>query len=266
MINNFIVNDIENFAMIPIKAGEKRKIVNRYMYGIVFSPHGKSIYIQNGKSYINDNKHVLLLPYGGNYIIECETGDICPLINFECDGNFSQILSFEIDDSKKLLEKFDKFEKSYIFRRYDVYFSAMAYVYEILSKLMKYESHEEIKTPQIMRVARRFIEENYASPNLNNDMIAENINVSTVYFRKIFTQVYGKPPMKYISDMRIRKAKLLLREQIMSIEEVSNMVGYANVYSFSRAFKKSVMCSPSAYKKRCLRLEDNFCGKSIIQN
>ena len=46
---------------------------------------------------------------------------------------------------------------------------------------------------------------------LTNDALADESGLSTVYFRKLFKQVYGISPMQYASDFRIAKAKEMLQ-------------------------------------------------------
>jgi len=66
---------------------------------------------------------------------------------------------------------------------------------------------------------------------------------------KIFRESTGQSPMEYYMNLRIKEAKKLLREKNYSVTEVSDMLGYSSIHIFSRAFKKAVGKSPTAYVK-----------------
>ena len=50
-------------------------------------------------------------------------------------------------------------------------------------------------------------------------------------------------------DLKIKEAKKLIRENNYSISQISDMLGYSSIHIFSRAFKKAVGLSPTAYRK-----------------
>lgn len=249
IFKNMTITDIESFMSIPIKSGDYRKIVKRYASGIVFSPCGISKYYHGDKVYISDNTHVLFLPEDGTYTIECIEGDICPLINFRCNYKYAEIKAFSTKDSKKLIEKFVNFEKKWTFYKADNYYDGMAFIYGILAELSLENPERELEVPEILKKALNIIETNYNISDLSNDMIAKEIRISTVYFRKLFKKYYGKSPMKYLGETRIQQAMFLLKEQILNMQEISYAVGFTSLYSFSRAFKTSTGYSPSQYKK-----------------
>lgn len=66
---------------------------------------------------------------------------------------------------------------------------------------------------------------------------------------KIFRESMGMSPMDYYSDLKINHAKKLIREKNHSVSEIADMLGYSTIHTFSRAFKKSVGLSPTAYAK-----------------
>ena len=51
-----------------------------------------------------------------------------------------------------------------------------------------------------------------------------------------------------LSESRQEKAKALLKENKLSIQEISNLLGYADISHFSRAFKKWTNMTPSNYR------------------
>lgn len=85
---------------------------------------------------------------------------------------------------------------------------------------------------------------------LSNDALAEISGCSTVYFRKLFTEVYGSSPISYLHTLRTEKAKELLCSNCGSVGAVALAVGYKNIYDFSRAFKRRTGMSPTEFVKK----------------
>ena len=73
--------------------------------------------------------------------------------------------------------------------------------------------------------------------------------MSTVYFRKLFTEAYGMPPMRYVRQKRIEKAQNLLENGFTNISEIADSVGFNSIYHFSKTFKQLIGTSPSNYSR-----------------
>ena len=69
---------------------------------------------------------------------------------------------------------------------------------------------------------------------------------------KIFRESMGQSPMEYYTALKIKEAKRLIREGNYSVSQISDVLGYSSVHIFSRAFKKAVGLSPTAYAKSIL--------------
>ena len=70
------------------------------------------------------------------------------------------------------------------------------------------------------------------------ETLCENANISRTYFNKIFKETYNTTPIKYINDIRINKAKLLLKSGNYSNEEIAFLCGFNDVKYFYVIFKK----------------------------
>ena len=62
--------------------------------------------------------------------------------------------------------------------------------------------------------------------------------------------MYGTTPIKYINNLRMKKAKELLANSDMSISEISELVGFQSIHYFSRNFKEREGCAPLAYRRK----------------
>ncbi|MFC4778778.1 AraC family transcriptional regulator [Paenibacillus sp. GCM10023252] len=99
----------------------------------------------------------------------------------------------------------------------------------------------------------RYIEDNYADPNLNVTTIGLHYNLKPTYLSKLFKDHTGEALLDCINRRRMDAAKLLLQaERSKSIGDISQEVGYGDVNSFIRAFKRYEGITPGKYKETLL--------------
>ena len=94
-----------------------------------------------------------------------------------------------------------------------------------------------------------YIEENYMH-RLTLASISANVNLSSSYLCRVFKSEVGISITSYLNNLRIRKAATLIKEQTLSLTEISAMVGIDDQLYFSRLFKKCMGISPSEYGKK----------------
>jgi AraC-like DNA-binding protein len=96
--------------------------------------------------------------------------------------------------------------------------------------------------------AKLFIDEHFAEP-IDLDAIADEAHFSKFHFIRLFRTIYAKTPHHYLTQVRIDKAKLLLREHT-SVTQVCFLVGFDSVTTFTGLFKKLVGSTPSAFQQQ----------------
>lgn len=95
--------------------------------------------------------------------------------------------------------------------------------------------------------------ENYIKLNLKKELKIAKLSVlagmNTSMFKKCFKQCYGTTVFKYITALRIEKAKTLIQQKSYTISQASYEVGYKNAQHFTVAFKKNTGYLPRELKK-----------------
>ncbi len=108
--------------------------------------------------------------------------------------------------------------------------------------LPKSDNVPDIKNDDV----RRYIDEHYMQKiSLDNICFLFNTNKTTIC--KDFKNQYGTTVFNYINSLKIKEAKRLLRENKLSITEISDKTGFSSIHYFCRMFKKFENCSPSEY-------------------
>ncbi|MBO9609970.1 MAG: response regulator [Paenibacillaceae bacterium] len=102
----------------------------------------------------------------------------------------------------------------------------------------------------VIRRARDYIEGRYADPDLSLAAIAGHLFLTPAYFSKLYKDETGESYIEFVTDMRLREAKRLLRETNVKIVKVGEAVGYRNAQYFCTLFKRSVGVSPADYRQR----------------
>ena len=92
--------------------------------------------------------------------------------------------------------------------------------------------------------AIRFIENNYHK-SLKIGEVANYIGISEKHFCRKFVRYLGISPQKYLINVRMEKARELLRTTDFQIKEVACSVGYSSQLTFSAMYKKHYGRSPS---------------------
>ncbi|MDU8645277.1 AraC family transcriptional regulator [Pseudomonas syringae group sp. 26L6] len=78
--------------------------------------------------------------------------------------------------------------------------------------------------------------------------LAHEARHSRSVFAQRFLEATGKPPLQYLTELRMRLAFHSLSREQHSVEAVANQLGYGSLAAFSRAFKRTVGISPGAVR------------------
>lgn len=91
-------------------------------------------------------------------------------------------------------------------------------------------------------------------------LTVEDICLKTAYGRaylfRIFKEKTGKTIMEYYLELKIERAKQLLRENELSVKEISEVLAFNEPNYFTKTFKRITGLTPTAYKRRCIELND----------
>ena len=118
---------------------------------------------------------------------------------------------------------------------------------------MKSSSSE--RTRQIAARIKNYIDESLTQ-DISLVSISEYVNYSPTYVSKVFRQYYGTSYIDYVNSSRVKLSQeLLLAEEELSVKEIGFRVGFNNLQSFFRIFKKYTGMTPLQYRERDPRQE-----------
>ncbi len=105
------------------------------------------------------------------------------------------------------------------------------------------------RNSDIVELAKRYIREHYDNEDLSLNLVASQVNVSPNHLSAMFSQKTGHTFIRYLTDVRMNKAKELLKCSNMRSNEISEAVGYKDPHYFSHLFKKNQGCTPMQYRE-----------------
>jgi len=119
----------------------------------------------------------------------------------------------------------------------------MGEFYEDLINYLRKDQEEEQVIDRIMACLKKY----YRKDMFFEDMAAE-LGISYSYMRKIVKEKTGKSVIDTINLIRIQEAKSLLLDEKLKCEDIAKMVGYRNIQSLKRYFKKFEGLNPLEYR------------------
>lgn len=114
--------------------------------------------------------------------------------------------------------------------------------------MLKFRREDQPGGSLIMNRILEYISRNY-DKQLRLEEVAEQVFITPAYLGIIFQKETGKNFTAYLTELRMEKAKELLLDVRININEITYKVGYNNVRYFSRTFKEYVGITPKEYRR-----------------
>ncbi len=118
----------------------------------------------------------------------------------------------------------------------------------IISCLEKVIEDKKQMDTKPIREAKQFIQSNYMKP-ITLDEVSYKVGFNSTYFSSLFKKETGYTFLEYLSEIRINKAKDLLKETNHSVAVICEQVGYSDIKHFTKIFTKHTNLKPNEYRK-----------------
>lgn len=161
--------------------------------------------------------------------------DICNRIVLELDHefHFNKILDINLlqslNDKKTLTDMLN-------------------FINNLLKHVSRQYGSNDARENNYCELAKKYLEENYMR-DMNIIDVADQLDISYSYLSKIFRIKTGVTLTDYLNNVRIEKSKLFLATTFLTLNEIAEKVGYNNVQSYQRFFKKYLNITPGDYRK-----------------
>lgn len=114
-----------------------------------------------------------------------------------------------------------------------------------VNKLPQVQNDENVKDDRLITMLN-YIQTNYQTVTLED--MANEFHLSTPYISKYIKDKSGKTFGEHVTQIRLKRAKTLLKNGNMTVENISYAIGYPNAEHFIRVFKKTFNMTPIQYR------------------
>lgn len=130
----------------------------------------------------------------------------------------------------------------------ELFFEMCAILAEESSESLTVRAEFKDKNERLVEKIKTFVRDNiYESPSVAS--IAMEFSLSERQIRRIFEKHTSKTLSEFLKEEIFLVAQKLMVEEKMSLQEIATTLGYADVFTFSKAFKRHVGISPGAFRK-----------------
>jgi len=215
---------------------------------------GSGILTTNGADIVMKKNHAYLIPANVKFDYRCEDTLVKLFLHFNVLGvdgldilrNLQEIHACPISE--------DEMANIVAFYQKTTYADSLAFrhiLYGILARILgTYPAalmENKAYSPMISK-AMYYIQSNL-SYKLSCKTIADELFVAEVTLRQRFKKETGQTPRQYIEDLILFKAKLYLKTSNLTINQISNLLGFYDQFYFSRRFVLRYEISPKEYRK-----------------
>lgn len=253
MDDRFTVTDIKR--VILVGKDEYREAVISFMNNkacsneLIFHLSGESTVFFNGKQLDVTKDCIRFLPQGEihEYIVKRKERGECIDIFFDTDVPITnEAFVLKVKQSEKIKNLFKRIFVVWVAKDAGYYFECISIIYKIFAELQK-KNYIPEKQYLSIRPAIEYIEKHFLDKKITADELTSCCTISYPYIKKLFIKNFGMPPIKYSIQLKINYACDLLRSDLYTITQISEICGYSDIYFFSRQFKVYMGISPTAF-------------------
>ena len=239
-MEKIIITSVRDCFFARDPRGHKIEMKQRKYACFIITVNGRIRFTFRDRAIICDKEHPIFLPQGACYRNECLDAAESYVFNFLTKDEH-QPMSLSPTSEIQVKRAFEQISRGH-FMSFGDEAKNLGELYFLASSLFAIPDITE--SDKVLKLSREYIDHQYAAPSLSVKSISEYCFVSESYLRKLFSNKLGKSPFRYITDIRMQKAQMLLHEK-RPIGEIACQVGYSDVYQFSRAYKRYYGYAPS---------------------
>lgn len=227
-------------------------------------PHGDCYvfeYVLGGRGYVCKKDQQLMMERGDAYILHAgeyhhyfsDKKEPWKKIWFNVNGSLVRHLlsDYGLDSVLKIPSFGDPRHLASIFRAIEkepvrCTDELALYLHQHIQAIASFVGNQTVRNSQALAI-KNYIEQNLTQP-LGIDDIAAHVHLSRSRTIHLFKEAYGVSPYNYYLSQRLELAQTMLKCTTLSVQEISERLGFSDYHHFSAFFKKWCGVSPSRYR------------------
>lgn len=241
---NIVITEFLSASKPVNHQGRSFNITKRTSSALIFPIHGKLEFSWGSEVIFADSAHPVFIYEEMSYTNTCVDDAQSIMFNIRVKNNeekIIQLLPLDKDRLQRIYEEITVLNINSTARKHAKIFEKL---YQLIGGCLPYEPGDNTS---ILSPVLEVIEKSYHKNELTLDFLAESCHISKSYLHKLFKKEFGMTPFQYITQTRMKQAKILLLEEF-PVGVVASTVGYSDIYQFSRAFKRFYKISPDKFR------------------
>lgn len=218
----------------------------RSIDALAFRLTGNAEFECRGEKFLSRPGDIFFMPKNTPYTVSYTEGEII-VFHFISGESSASAKNFSGAFSERIYNLFVKAELAWKEKNPGFKFLCTSLLYEIIAELCAAKSGESLPIKFASAVSE--INNRFSDCELCISEICRNHNISETYLRRLFHRYYGKTPIEYLTELRLKYAENLLLS-FYTVEEAASASGFSDSKYFARVFKKKLGRTPSSIAKR----------------
>lgn len=244
---DFVITDFVSAMLVQDKRGKRVEYDARYATALIVTKYGRIRFSYQDKTLFLSPQNSILLPQGLPYVNECLEDAQSVVINFYTRTVPKTPLSLCAIPYETALECYETLKRLSLFSDLQSRCRMLEQIYALAAQMLAGVQATQSTSNLCVEKALLYLNMYYENPKLSMADVARECHISEVYLRKLFQKELGIPPSKKLFEIRMKAASLLAKEK-RPVSEIAACVGYADVFQFSRAYKRYFGYPPSQTK------------------
>lgn len=245
------IDIIKRDSLSPGQAYIPRK--PRTHHSLAFITDGSLRYIRDGSAVELTTHEIIFIQAGSLDISECVGNSPVSYITIDFTANnafFDWPIRYSFGThNKNLFEMFNRVLEYYTLRAIGWEMDSIELLYSILNNL-RHLGDESAYQYRRISPALEILDKRLADTTLSASILATACDMSVGSLNRIIHSLYGCSTSKLLQSRRIEHACYLLNNSMSSITDISARCGFADIYTFSHAFKRATGLSPTEWSSR----------------
>ena len=179
-------------------------------------------------------------------VLRQERGE-CIDVCFSADRPLSsQAFVMNVAQSEKLGVLFKKLFSTWVSKKEGYYFESVSLLYRIFAEMQK-DTAKPSRHKLKIAPAMDMIHSDFLIRDFSLSELAAICKMGESYFQKLFKEIHGISPKKYIIQLKINHACDLLRLERYTVTQIAELCNFSDVYFFSRQFKEYMGITPTQF-------------------
>ncbi|NMI05158.1 AraC family transcriptional regulator [Paenibacillus sp. SZ31] len=139
-----------------------------------------------------------------------------------------------------------------LYKQFSLFYNINRYsewmIHLVTEFVMHMEKRSEVRSVDTISAVKAYVHE-HLSGDLTLDHVSEQVFISPKYLSKLFKEETGIVYSEYVTNQRMQRARELMTQREITVEQVANTVGYRTPAYFIKKFKEIHGCTPKNFMR-----------------